>query len=296
MSTRSIRTSATHAACDVCGRTLLRGEQAEVYLSGGARYSVCELCTSRALHGGWVREGTVPEYEQSSTRLDRRRSLLQRLRGRRDGVGQPEPEPEIYTEPEPYTEPERARERERYTEPERYSESPVAEEPAQPAPVPGWLESNGAGAARPARAREPVSRERRRRAPRRREPSRREPGPAEPGHREPRHVRAVPTSIEHKISSAVSLFNGSEYPGTVASITRSLGLPEVSVQPSSSLATVVNVVVAWELCWYRYEVDLSDEVPSFRVAAQGYELHELDPTERQLNAAADDRGRLDLTA
>ena len=25
--------------------------------------------------------------------------------------------------------------------------------------------------------------------------------------------------------------------------------------------SAVNIVVAWELCWYRYEVDLSDEVP-----------------------------------
>ena len=83
MSTRAIRTSTTQAACDVCGRTLLRGERAEIYLSGGARRSVCELCTSRALHGGWVREGEVPEYDEASARPDRRRSLFGRLRSRR---------------------------------------------------------------------------------------------------------------------------------------------------------------------------------------------------------------------
>ena len=38
---------------------------------------------------------------------------------------------------------------------------------------------------------------------------------------------------------------------------------------------MVNIVVSWELCWYRYEVDLSDEVPAVRAAAQGYELTEL---------------------
>jgi hypothetical protein len=54
--------------------------------------------------------------------------------------------------------------------------------------------------------------------------------------------------------------------------------------------------VAWELCWYRYEVDLSDEVPSVRVAGQGYELDELSPEERHCNAVADDRGTLDLSA
>jgi hypothetical protein len=57
---------------------------------------------------------------------------------------------------------------------------------------------------------------------------------------------------------------------------------------------VVNVMIAWELCWYRYEVDLSDEVPTVRVSAQGYELDELEPEELQHNAIADDRGTLSL--
>ena len=114
--------------------------------------------------------------------------------------------------------------------------------------------------------------------------------------REPRHVRAVPTSTEHKISSAVELFNSSEHPRTVAGIARSLGLPEVSVVPVSDVPSAVGVLVAWELCWYRYEVDLSDEVPSVRVAGQGYELDELGPGQRQPNAVADDGGRLSLAS
>ena len=80
----------------------------------------------------------------------------------------------------------------------------------------------------------------------------------------------------------------------MAGIARSLGLPEVSVLPAAELPSVVNVVIAWELCWYRYEVDLSDEVPSLRVAAQGYELDELAPEERRQNATADDGGHLSL--
>jgi hypothetical protein len=240
VSTRAIRTSIASSACDVCGRTLLRGERAEVYLSGGTRRSVCELCTSRALHGGWVREGTVPEYDQSSARVDRRRSLLSRFRGTRprDVVSSSDSGP---------------------AEAEELHQQPSA--PSRPDPV-----SRG-GAGRSA-----------------------------PGGREPRHVRAVPTSIEHKISSAVSLFNSSEHPRTVAGIARSLGLPEVSVFPSQSLPSVVSVVVSWELCWYRYEADLSDEVPTVRLVGQGYELSELTPVELQANAAADDRGKLDLVA
>ncbi len=268
MSTRAIRTSTTQAACDVCGRTLLRGERAEIYLSGGVRRSVCELCTSRALHGGWVREGEVPEFDESSARPDRRRSLFGRRRGKREGrAGR---------------------------DPRDTGEAPAVEEALPindtPAPEPMFDEEAPAPppppSARPPRRAEPAS------------PS--WPAPVSRaasrlgGGREPRHVRAVPTSIEHKISSAVSLFNDSEHPRTVAGIARSLGLPDVSVHPSDADGSIVHVVVSWELCWYRYEVDLRDEVPTVRGGDRGYELSELSEIERQNNAAADERGRLQL--
>jgi hypothetical protein len=57
---------------------------------------------------------------------------------------------------------------------------------------------------------------------------------------------------------------------------------------------VVNVVVSWELCWYRYEIDLSDDGPSVRLSAQGYELDELPAEELEINAAANERGALAL--
>lgn len=120
-------------------------------------------------------------------------------------------------------------------------------------------------------------------APRRREPA-----------REPRHVRAVPTSAEHKVASAVDLFNASEHRRTISGVGRSLGIPSVSVRPSDERASVVNVVVAWELCWYRYEVDLSDDQPSVRAVGQGYELDELGAEERDPNAVADPDGVLAL--
>src|SRR5580704_3218162 len=98
VSTRAIRTSTTQAACDVCGRTLLRGERAEVYLSGGVRRSVCELCKTRALHEGWVREGTLPAYDGAAGGGDRRRSLLGRLRARREPPVQPSAAPTLADE------------------------------------------------------------------------------------------------------------------------------------------------------------------------------------------------------
>jgi hypothetical protein len=238
VATREIRTSDAIAACDVCGRTLLRGERAEVYLSGGTRRSVCELCTSRAVHEGWIREGTVPTYDDRDAGGDRRRSLLNRLRARRD-AGR-------------------------------------AERPALADELDGAAATRSNSAARsprPAGARGAGARERA---------------------REPRHVRAVPTNAEHKVASAVEVFNSSEHRRTIAGVARSLGLPEISVLPSTTSASVVQVVASWELCWYRYEIDLSDEIPTVRVGGQGYELDELAPEERKPNATADDHGSLTL--
>src|SRR5829696_6476315 len=61
--TRDIRTNQLDTACDVCGRTLLRGEHAEHFLAGGERRRVCDLCTARAQHEGWIRESGADEVE-----------------------------------------------------------------------------------------------------------------------------------------------------------------------------------------------------------------------------------------
>jgi hypothetical protein len=55
---------------------------------------------------------------------------------------------------------------------------------------------------------------------------------------------------------------------------------------------VVDILVAWELCWYRFAADLDGE--SVRRRAQGYELSELDGPLAEPNAAADPDGRLAL--
>ena len=68
--TKDIRPSTAIHVCDVCGRTLLRGEHAEVYIDGGVRRSVCELCKPRALNEGWLREGTVPQYDEQPGELE----------------------------------------------------------------------------------------------------------------------------------------------------------------------------------------------------------------------------------
>jgi len=117
---------------------------------------------------------------------------------------------------------------------------------------------------------------------------------AAPRHSE-RHIHAVPTSDELKMARALELFNASEHPRTVAGVARSLGPPGVAVLPVEN-SSLVTVTVAWELCWYRYEVDLADERGGVRVADQGYELEELTDSEQVANAAADDRGVLQTAA
>ncbi len=57
----------------------------------------------------------------------------------------------------------------------------------------------------------------------------------------------------------------------------------------------MSIVVAWELCWYRYEVDLSEPVVETQVIAQGTELAELAREDRVANAAVAESGTLVFT-
>jgi hypothetical protein len=97
------------------------------------------------------------------------------------------------------------------------------------------------------------------------------------------------------LQEAIDVFNAGEYPRRVASLTRSLGAPEVTVRPGEAVASSIVIVLAWELCWYTYEVDLDDmQGVQARSIAQGTELAELGAEDRLANALADERGRLAL--
>jgi hypothetical protein len=240
LSHRDIKTNRLDVVCDVCGRTLLRGERAEPFLAGGQRRLVCELCTVRATHEGWIRESGADQLTTPTTRPNRGRSRLGRLLG-----GRERPPAEEEAEPDPELDPALAAELEHH---------PVVTERRPPRPP--------------------------------------EPVPELP--REPRQVRAVPTNAELKMERAVDVFNASDHPRTVAGVARSLGAPEVAVRTSEDEPSVISIFVMWELSWYRYEVDLSDEAGGARRVAQGAELEELDEADRTVNATADERGRLAL--
>jgi hypothetical protein len=96
------------------------------------------------------------------------------------------------------------------------------------------------------------------------------------------------------LARAIEAFNASEGPRRVASLARSLGVPSVNIRADEDLG-VVAIVVAWELCWYRYRVDFDEQAFHVSVTAQGTELEELARADLLANAAADELGALSLS-
>ncbi len=265
MATRSIVTSQPDVACDVCGRRLLRGELPDVFLASGQRRTVCELCAPRAAHEGWLREADRHSVSLPPARARRGRGLFERLRSQREsstaravedfaggGLGLAPTMTEDGRRTGSYD----------FLEP-----IPLAtEDPA------AAMATSALGTAIAPSSEELTS-----------------PGtPAEP---EPGHEH-VPTAGELTLARALEVFNAGEHPRRVAGVARSLGEPSVSVRPLADAGGVVSIVVAWELSWYRYEVDLGDETAGAIVTAQGTELSELPHEERLVNAVADEHGAL----
>ena len=229
---KELRPTHDAVSCEVCGRTILKGERIEHYLApGGQRKLVCELCTPRADHEGWIRESAHGDLPATRGPREQRRSLIARLgRRRREEPLHAEAQAEGGHEPE-------ANGREHDHEPEP-------------------------------------------------------PNRLRPIRRKDRHVRAVPTNNQVKIERALEMFNGSEHTRTISGIARTLGLPWVSAIPRAEAPSEVEVVVAWELSWYRYRIDLGDENDPVTLLAKGQELEELDDLQREWNALANEDGQL----
>lgn len=233
-------------SCDVCGRTILKGERTEAYLApGGHRNHVCELCFVRAEHAGWIRESAADQLPTRAQRPQERRPLLGRMRRGRPAPGEQPPSEQA---PE-------------------YEFEPIAG-------LAGEEPTGGPEAGEPA---EPVE----------------EPAPSRrPPPQDPRHVRAVPTTAEVKVERAVELFNSSEHQRTVAGLTRTLGFPWATAVPDSAAPSAVTVVVAWELSWYRYRVDLGDTAEPVALQEKGDEVGDIDEALRRWNAGVGEDGRL----
>ncbi len=108
----------------------------------------------------------------------------------------------------------------------------------------------------------------------------------------PRHVRGVPTTAEVKVERALELFNASEHQRTIAGLTRSLGSPMVRAVPDPEAPSTVTVLVAWELSWYRYRVDLGDAAEPVALQGKGDELSDIKEGLRDWNAGLDADGRV----
>src|SRR3954453_24237460 len=97
---KELRPTHDEISCDICGRTILKGERTEPYLApGGQRHLVCELCTDRAYNEGWIRESAHGEMQASTRRPQERRSLFGRMRRRREAEpGDVAEEPPVFAE------------------------------------------------------------------------------------------------------------------------------------------------------------------------------------------------------
>jgi hypothetical protein len=274
MATRTIVTSQPDVACDVCERRLLRGEQPDVFLAAGRRRIVCELCAPRAAHEGWMRETDSHSVSLPPLRSRRGRSFLERLRQ----VARPPGESAAAVVG---TASEQGHEVEQGAFDLFDGYTRAGGEPVAATPVP--TEAYETETAYP-------------------EAHTREVGTG--GVMDWQDAPATPlseTGAEAEppssyVEQAVAVFNASEFPRRVAGVTRSLGAPLVNVRSAEHLASVVSIVVAWELCWYRYEIDLSEPVVEAQVTAQGTELAELARDDRRPNATAGESGKLTFAA
>jgi hypothetical protein len=270
MATRAIVTSHPVVACDVCGRRLLRGETPDVFLAGGRRRTVCELCVPRASAEGWLREADRHELGLRPARPRRAGSLLGRLRQLRESEERP-----LRREAGLSRRPAIEGEGRGLHEDDDDLYGFVDDAAADPPRTDGQAVFIGAVQAHSTPA-------------------------AELGNEQldPQPPVAEPelTSGELKAERALEVFNAGETPRRVAGVARSLGAPAVVVRPVDDSGAAVAIVVAWELCWYRYEVDLGEEAAGTRLAAEGTELDELPAEDRIANAAADERGELSLVA
>jgi hypothetical protein len=230
---KELRPGHESVTCEVCGRTILKGERTEAFLApGGRRHEVCELCFARAEHHGWIRErgGNAPS-RAGVGRSESRRPMLDRLLGRGGNRTPVQPPEEELDEHEPVMED---------------GDQPEHERTHAPPPI----------------------------------------------RRDARHVRAVPTTAEVKVERALELFNGSDHARTVSGLVRTLGPPWVSARADIDAPSAVTVVVAWELSWYRFKIDLGDEEDPVVLVQKGEEVREIEEELRDWNATVDTDGRL----
>jgi hypothetical protein len=247
VATRELRTAQEPVVCEICRRSLLRGEYPVSFYDGRTLRDVCDLCTVRAQRQGWIRDGVGADTTPAA-HAARARSLVGRLRSRtpdEQSASLDEPVADQRSVGEPPQQAESLRQ-DVYAE---HDDSSNHDERAQPG--------------------------------------------APPQHDEQQQVQAATRDRQAMAARALALFNATDYARTVAGVIRSLGAPYVYAGLRDD-HRAVQVLVVWELCWYRYEIDLESSV--VHLQGQGYEPAELGTDLPAANAIADERGKLALAS
>jgi hypothetical protein len=94
---------------------------------------------------------------------------------------------------------------------------------------------------------------------------------------------------QQAIVEAVALFNGSSHRRTIEGLMRSLGAPRAAVGPTDGGQT--EIVVCWDISWYRYRVD-GDAPDPVQMVERGFDASELGAQATEWNADVDSAGRL----
>jgi hypothetical protein len=286
-----------HPACDVCSRTLLKGEQLHEYVSPqGQRFGVCVHCRARAEASGWIpaeQWGTIAQEPPS--RGGRWAALRKRLR---EGASRARPGVRSRRSAQTVDQAPIAPDDEAPIPPEPASEARAAADPASvadaervavtDAPEPEPVAKQAAAEPPPAarRSKPPRPRQRAER------PSKRPAAKPTSGAQAVPRPRRGPEAI---MRTAVERFNSSEEPRKVAGLIRSLGEPQAAVRPDPRRQLAL-VTVAWELSWYQWEVGANGDEGSVREVAKGKEVSELNDEARSWNAAVGEDGSLRLRA
>ncbi len=93
----------------------------------------------------------------------------------------------------------------------------------------------------------------------------------------PPKVRAEPRGSVGREKAAIEHFNASAQRQTIASVSHSLGVPTVTVSDAGEDGIVI--VAAWDICWYRWRVDMAQGGVNVTESGRGAELTELSPQE-----------------
>jgi hypothetical protein len=265
-------------ACEVCGRTFLVGEKVHSFVSVEGRHEVCELCVERVAAIGWLPASEDGAEERLRRESERRTGILGRLFSRPEEDEVHELETERYDVEAEW----------------RVEEEPEAEDAPAPAPVePTAARRRLGGLFAPARRDDEPE------VPQGEAVDLPAPAPAplpDPAGRGMRPRRLQPDlSPVSRFEQAIARFNSSDAGRTAAGLTRTLGAPSVSVGDHAGAEDVVRITVAWELTWYQWGVDLSDELRPVFELEKGFEVSEIDAAARQWNASASD-GRIVMVA